>query len=132
MPHLETPWPLLHLSHWILDLDFKQACLLHHSIFSLLHIYQFLQPPDCGFCSNNWYILKQRLRLQYGVKEYPAFRELKLVFTIFKVRKYSLWVRCMWYVSYCSILLLPISLSKVHNGFGYFLNEHSYFYATAY
>ena len=25
-------------------------------------------------------------------------------------QKYSLWVRCMWYVSYCSILLLPIYL----------------------
>ena len=52
----------------------------------LLHIYQFLQPHDCGFCSNNWYILKQRLRLQYGVKDYLAFGELKLIFAIFKVK----------------------------------------------
>ena len=32
------------------------------------------------------------------------------------IQKYSLWVRCMWYVSYCSILLLPISLLKCTMG----------------
>ena len=92
-----------------------------------------MQPHDCGFCSNNWYILKQHLWLQYGVKQYGFLCDwpLEYILPIFRSKIFSLsqvHVVCLL-LQHLAFANLPFS--KVYNGFDSLLNEHSYFYATA-